>query len=185
MSAPGQAFLKECRAAGKEICVWTVNDPGEMRTAMSWGVKAVLTDRVGVYTELKKQVSLDIVSRTSLISQIVADPGQLALRGIRGSLFGWSSWRYYSIAHVGIQAFGRYWVGAHGALPSLEQLHDYLNTPPLPPPSHHPVTLDNPPATSATSPDPHVPTRRNSYVPESVLAWVETAAASDTVKKFI
>lgn len=56
MGSEGQAFLKKCREAGKEICLWTVNDPGEMRVAMSWGVKAILTDRVGAFTSLRKEV---------------------------------------------------------------------------------------------------------------------------------
>lgn len=56
MGSEGQAFLKKCREAGKEICLWTVNDPGEMRVAMSWGVKAILTDRVGAFTYLRKEV---------------------------------------------------------------------------------------------------------------------------------
>ncbi len=57
MGVEGQAFLKDCRAAGKEICVWTLNDPSEMRVAMSWGVKAVLTDDIGTYINLRKEVS--------------------------------------------------------------------------------------------------------------------------------
>jgi glycerophosphoryl diester phosphodiesterase len=61
MSSAGQAFLRDCREAGKEVCVWTVNDPGEMRIAVGWGVKAVLTDRVGAFTELKKEVSCGIL----------------------------------------------------------------------------------------------------------------------------
>lgn len=35
-----------------------MNDPGEMKIAMSWGVKAVLTDRVGVLAQLKKEVRI-------------------------------------------------------------------------------------------------------------------------------
>jgi glycerophosphoryl diester phosphodiesterase len=54
----GQAFIRDCREAGKEVCVWTVNDPNEMRTAMSWGLKAVLTDKVAAYVALKNAVSL-------------------------------------------------------------------------------------------------------------------------------
>jgi hypothetical protein len=57
MGAEGQKFLQQCREAGKEICVWTVNDPGEMKVAMSWGIKAILTDRVGAFTSLRKEVS--------------------------------------------------------------------------------------------------------------------------------
>jgi glycerophosphoryl diester phosphodiesterase len=57
MAPDGQAFLQECREAGKEICVWTVNDEDEMRIAISWGVKAVLTDRVALLSQVKKEVS--------------------------------------------------------------------------------------------------------------------------------
>jgi len=56
VGAEGQAFLADARAAGKEVCVWTVNDPAEMKVAMTWGVKAILTDKVDVFINLKKQV---------------------------------------------------------------------------------------------------------------------------------
>lgn len=52
----GQKFIADCRAAGKEVCVWTVNDPNEMRTSMTWGVQAILTDKVGLLSDLKQQV---------------------------------------------------------------------------------------------------------------------------------
>jgi glycerophosphoryl diester phosphodiesterase len=55
MAPDGQAFLEECRAAGKEICVWTVNNEDEMRIAIGWGVKAVLTDRVALLSQVKKE----------------------------------------------------------------------------------------------------------------------------------
>ena len=57
MGPEGQAFLHECKEAGKDICVWTVNDEAEMKVAISWGVKAVLTDRVSVLTKIKNEVS--------------------------------------------------------------------------------------------------------------------------------
>lgn len=53
----GQQFIRDVREAGKEVCVWTVNDPNEMRMAMSWGVKAVLTDKVAKFVELREEVS--------------------------------------------------------------------------------------------------------------------------------
>lgn len=53
----GQQFIRDVREAGKEVCVWTVNDLNEMRTAMSWGVKAVLTDKVATFVKLREEVS--------------------------------------------------------------------------------------------------------------------------------
>ncbi|ORY33432.1 PLC-like phosphodiesterase [Naematelia encephala] len=81
----GQAFIRDCVKAGKSICVWTVNDPGEMRVALSWGVRAVLTDRVGAFVELRNEV--------------VADPEKLQLPGLSKYVFGWSNWRYFTVAH--------------------------------------------------------------------------------------
>ncbi|GMK56412.1 hypothetical protein CspeluHIS016_0302520 [Cutaneotrichosporon spelunceum] len=85
----GDKFIHDVRAAGKEVCVWTVNDPSEMRTAISWGVKAVLTDKVGAFVKLR--------------DEIVADPGKLAIPGVAGWIFPWSSWKYYSAAHLWFQ----------------------------------------------------------------------------------
>ncbi|WWC91815.1 uncharacterized protein L201_006762 [Kwoniella dendrophila CBS 6074] len=88
MCKQGQDFIKECKSQGKEITVWTVNDENEMRTAISWGIKAVLTDRVGKFVELK--------------NQIVNDPSKLNITGLSALTFPWSSWRYYSVAQTWI-----------------------------------------------------------------------------------
>lgn len=56
MGSDGQRFLEECREGGKEVCVWTVNDPREMKVAMSWGVKAVLTDTPSRFAQIKQEV---------------------------------------------------------------------------------------------------------------------------------
>ena len=58
VGSEGKAFLADARAAGKEVCVWTVNDPQQMRVAISWGIRAVLTDTVRAFVELKNEVSL-------------------------------------------------------------------------------------------------------------------------------
>ena len=56
MGAEGQKFIQECWAAGKEVCVWTVNDPNEIKVAMQWGLRAILTDHVGAYKEIREEV---------------------------------------------------------------------------------------------------------------------------------
>ncbi|WVF72916.1 hypothetical protein IAT40_007734 [Kwoniella sp. CBS 6097] len=85
MGSEGQKFLREAREDGKEVTVWTVNDENEMRIAMQWGVKAVLTDRVGAFNKLKEEV--------------IADPRKLQLSGMTRYTFPWSSWRYYTLSH--------------------------------------------------------------------------------------
>jgi hypothetical protein len=153
----GSAVPGRLRASGKEVCVWTVNEEGEMKVAMSWGVRAVLTDRVGAFNELKKEVRRMAVegsalqyrlarggrvvgtgsdmaelwahgppaqsgarcdnrqarrstdsaqarlrSRLKLLrpKQIIGDSSKLVIPGVRGALFAWSHWRYYSMTHV-------------------------------------------------------------------------------------
>jgi hypothetical protein len=54
----GAKFRAECRAKGKEICVWTVNDTDEMRVALSGGIKAILTDQVALFNSVKNEVCL-------------------------------------------------------------------------------------------------------------------------------
>lgn len=65
VGSEGQAFMAECKKAGKEVTVWTVNDEEEMKVAVGWGVKAVLTDRVAKFVELKQEVSYHPAKLTS------------------------------------------------------------------------------------------------------------------------
>ncbi|KAK4687143.1 hypothetical protein P7C73_g2978, partial [Tremellales sp. Uapishka_1] len=92
MGAPGEKFREECRQAGKEVTLWTVNSPEEMKIGMSWGVKAVLTDKV------------------------VADPAKLQLPGWSSYTYGWSNWKYYTAFHVGIHYMGKAYLSTNGRL---------------------------------------------------------------------
>lgn len=98
----GQNFIRDCREAGKEVCVWTVNDPSEMKTAMSWGVKAVLTDKVAEFVKLREEVSNYFLfsHRYRAKLQAIADPASLSLPGLAGWVFPWSDWKYYTTTHV-------------------------------------------------------------------------------------
>lgn len=95
----GQKFIRDCREAGKEVCVWTVNDPSEQKTAISWGVQAVLTDKVAAFVKLRAEVSP--TCSAVLILQAIANPASLAISGLAGWVFPWSDWKYYSATHVG------------------------------------------------------------------------------------
>jgi phosphatidylglycerol phospholipase C len=49
-------FIKECKAAGKDIMVWTVNARNEWIQATKWGVSAILTDKTGEFLNLRKEI---------------------------------------------------------------------------------------------------------------------------------
>ena len=129
MGSEGQKFLQQCREAGKEVCVWTVNDIGEMKVALSWGVKAILTDRVGTFTKLKQEVgdlrsssTVSVFNKHPDSRQIVQSPEKLELQGHWKYTFGWSHWRYYSMAHVCANVLAPLVLSAHGSLPKQNAL---------------------------------------------------------------
>lgn len=39
-------IVQQTRAAGYEVCVWTVNDPYRARELLSWGCKGIVTDAI-------------------------------------------------------------------------------------------------------------------------------------------
>ena len=90
VGSEGQAFMAECKKAGKEVTVWTVNDEEEMKVAVGWGVKAVLTDRVAKFVELKNEVSdrydkADISSLPTLQRQLWPVYPKSSSPGVLGS----------------------------------------------------------------------------------------------------
>ncbi|KIY66698.1 PLC-like phosphodiesterase [Cylindrobasidium torrendii FP15055 ss-10] len=58
-SADGEKFRNECREAGKELLVWTVNSPEQMIEAARWGVNSILTDVTKVWLELRARLQED------------------------------------------------------------------------------------------------------------------------------
>jgi len=78
-SADGQLFIKECKAAGKKLAVWTVNDPLEMAEAVRWGADVILTDVPKVLLDLR--ASLDKDYDTTITRH--------------GRTFLWTTFRYY------------------------------------------------------------------------------------------
>ena len=114
MGSDGQAFLRECQAAGKEICVWTVNDDADMRLALTWGVKAVLTDKVAAFVSVKRAVSPAQRHTRKLTFQAIDNPASNPLRGLYAYYYPWSSWRFYTIAHVIFSFLVEKYLRAHG-----------------------------------------------------------------------
>ncbi|KAJ6515363.1 PLC-like phosphodiesterase, partial [Mycena sanguinolenta] len=78
-SADGQRFRQECKAGGKKIMVWTVNEPNQMMEAVRWEVDVILTDVTRTWLDL----------RTALHS----DYEKIAARYSR--FFLWTSIRFY------------------------------------------------------------------------------------------
>jgi phosphatidylglycerol phospholipase C len=60
-SPDGQAFIRNCKDAGKNVCVWTVNGKEEMRQCARWGVGSVISDKPEIWRGLKAEVSLKVI----------------------------------------------------------------------------------------------------------------------------
>ncbi|KAI0797104.1 PLC-like phosphodiesterase [Abortiporus biennis] len=64
----GEKFRKDCKAGGKKIMVWTVNDPQFMVEAARWDVDVILTDVPKTWLNLRSALQVDydkIVSKHS------------------------------------------------------------------------------------------------------------------------
>jgi glycerophosphoryl diester phosphodiesterase len=55
----GQKFRQECKAGGKGVMVWTVNEPDHMMEAVRWGVDAILTDVTKTWLDLRSALHSD------------------------------------------------------------------------------------------------------------------------------
>ncbi|KAF5321274.1 hypothetical protein D9619_000550 [Psilocybe cf. subviscida] len=84
----GARFRKECKAAGKKVMVWTVNEPIEMMEAARWEVDAILTDVTKTWLNLRADLKADYDKTGSRF----------------GRTFLWTRWGYYSPA---VNARGR------------------------------------------------------------------------------
>lgn len=59
-SKDGDRFRAECKVAGKAICAWTVNSREEMRQCARWELQSIISDKPGVWREIKRQVRLSL-----------------------------------------------------------------------------------------------------------------------------
>jgi len=76
----GQRFRAECKAAGKQVMVWTVNDPAQMMEAVRWGVDAILTDVTKTWIDLRAALRVDYDTIGAKYSR----------------LFLWTTFRFYT-----------------------------------------------------------------------------------------
>ncbi|CEQ39271.1 SPOSA6832_00764 [Sporobolomyces salmonicolor] len=59
VGSDGVAFRDECKRAGKDLYVWTVNSRREMIEATKWGAKAILTDKTDEWLSLRFEMEND------------------------------------------------------------------------------------------------------------------------------
>jgi len=85
----GEKFRHECKAAGKDFFVWTVNSRREMIKAAEWGAKVILTDKTADFYELRKEMEADWP----------------AVSAETGKAFGWSSIWYTGVANYVLGAW--------------------------------------------------------------------------------
>ncbi|KAH9943177.1 PLC-like phosphodiesterase [Epithele typhae] len=57
--ADGAKFRKDCKAAGKQIMAWTVNDPAHMVEAARWGIDVIITDTTKTWLDLRSALQVD------------------------------------------------------------------------------------------------------------------------------
>ncbi|KAF8345601.1 PLC-like phosphodiesterase [Amanita rubescens] len=55
----GQRFREECKNAGKNLMVWTVNKPAHMMEAVRWEVNAIITDATQIWLDLRSKLEVD------------------------------------------------------------------------------------------------------------------------------
>ncbi|KAG8898916.1 hypothetical protein FRB99_007065 [Tulasnella sp. 403] len=82
VTADGEAFRKDCKAAGKSIMVWTVNAKEEMMECVRWGVKVILTDHTRRWLDLRQRLSEDYTAAAAAASG--------------SKYYFWTNWKYYS-----------------------------------------------------------------------------------------
>lgn len=71
VSGEGVEFRRRCKAEGKALLVWTVNQRSEMIEAAKWGVDAILTDKTQLYLQLRQQMKgMLLSSYLALVSPI-------------------------------------------------------------------------------------------------------------------
>ncbi|KAI0053665.1 PLC-like phosphodiesterase [Auriscalpium vulgare] len=58
-TADGERFRKECKAAGKKLMVWTVNEPAQMMEAVRMGVDVIITDVTKTWLNLRTALDGD------------------------------------------------------------------------------------------------------------------------------
>lgn len=55
----GQKFRQECKNAGKNLVVWTVNEPEHMMEAVRWEVHAIITDVTQTWLDMRTALQAD------------------------------------------------------------------------------------------------------------------------------
>ncbi|KAJ7682243.1 PLC-like phosphodiesterase [Mycena polygramma] len=68
-SSDGQRFRQECKAGGKKVMVWTVNEPDHMMEAVRWEVDVILTDVTRTWLDLRSALSSDYEKITAQYSR--------------------------------------------------------------------------------------------------------------------
>ncbi|RPD66867.1 PLC-like phosphodiesterase [Lentinus tigrinus ALCF2SS1-7] len=57
--ADGAKFRKDCKAAGKKVMAWTVNNPEHMVEAVRWGIDVIITDVTKTWLDLRGALQVD------------------------------------------------------------------------------------------------------------------------------
>jgi glycerophosphoryl diester phosphodiesterase len=90
--ADGWRFRDECKAAGKKIMVWTVNEPEQMMECVRWGADVVLTDVTTKWLDLRGALQVDY---DTILSRY-------------GRWFLWTTWKFYYLPNAVVHLVSKY-----------------------------------------------------------------------------
>lgn len=105
-SAEGQRFIRDCKAAGKGLMTWTVNEKRDMRMAKKWGIDWLITDRVGFSVDARNEVSvreqqsgesLRAADRLFEPQQWEQNPSVVDMSMYEHFKWSWLNWKHYSV----------------------------------------------------------------------------------------
>jgi phosphatidylglycerol phospholipase C len=85
----GGRFLRDARAAGREVYIWTVNKPRMMRWGIRREVAGVLTDEVEVFLQLCREWKGDGEDEAWTVREALGIVGVNVLVMLFGAFFRW------------------------------------------------------------------------------------------------
>jgi tubulin gamma len=87
MGPLGRLFMLRCKALGRPLVAWTVNDPKHMRWCIKHGLNGIISDDPGLLVRIRDEYDLKIDHKSFSIRDLVRILGMNMLCGFIGFIF--------------------------------------------------------------------------------------------------